>query len=69
MVSGGDRPQFEKQVFSSLPHDQRLASPSLHPTCGTKFCRYSGEWKNSMKKISPWMSERRSSVLSIRRSE
>ena len=45
VISGGDWPQFEKQVLSHLPHDQGLANLSLLPTCGTKFFRYSGDWK------------------------
>jgi phosphomannomutase len=45
VISGGDWPQFEKQVLSHLPHDERLANLSLLPTCGTKFFRYSGGWQ------------------------
>ena len=45
VISGGDWPQFEKQVVSKLPHDQRLRGLSLLPTCGTKFYQYSGAWK------------------------
>src|SRR5208283_3972262 len=45
VISGGDWPQFEQQVVSKLPNDQRLANLSLLPTCGTKFYRYSGDWK------------------------
>ena len=45
VISGGDWPQFEKQVVSKLPHDQRLANLSLLPTCATKFYQYSGDWK------------------------
>jgi hypothetical protein len=45
IISGGDWPQFEKQVVSKLPHDERLAQLSLLPTCGTKFYQYSGDWK------------------------
>ena len=45
VISGGDWPQFEKQVLANLPHDQRLTHLSLLPTCGTKFFRYTGEWK------------------------
>jgi hypothetical protein len=45
VISGGDWPQFEKQVLANLPHDQRLVKLSLLPTCGTKFFRYTGEWK------------------------
>jgi phosphomannomutase len=45
VISGGDWPQFEKQVLSNLPHDERLKNLSLLPTCGTKYFQYSGEWK------------------------
>jgi HAD superfamily hydrolase (TIGR01484 family) len=45
VISGGGWPQFEKQLLSDLPHDERLANLSLLPTCGTKFFRYSGDWK------------------------
>ena len=45
IISGGDWPQFEKQVLSYLPHDQSLVKLSLLPTCGTKFFQYSGGWK------------------------
>ena len=45
VISGGDWPQFEKQVLSNLPHDERLVNLSLLPTCGTKFFQYSGDWK------------------------
>ena len=45
IISGGDWPQFEKQVLAHLPHDTRLANLSLLPTCGTKFYRYAGDWK------------------------
>ncbi|MGB7623685.1 MAG: HAD-IIB family hydrolase [Terriglobia bacterium] len=45
VISGGDWPQFEKQMLSNLPHDERLANLSLLPTCGTKFFQYAGDWK------------------------
>jgi hypothetical protein len=45
VISGGDWPQFEKQVLTHLPHDGSLTNFSLLPTCGTKFFRYSGVWK------------------------
>jgi HAD superfamily hydrolase (TIGR01484 family) len=44
VISGGDWPQFEKQLLSHLPHDQSLTNLSVLPTCGTKFFRYSGNW-------------------------
>ena len=43
VISGGDWPQFEKQLLSNLPHDKTLANLSLLPTCGTKFYRYDSE--------------------------
>ena len=45
VISGGDWPQFEKQVVAKLPHDERLTQLSLLPTCGTKFYQYAGDWK------------------------
>jgi phosphomannomutase len=45
VISGGDWPQFEKQLLSNLPHDESLANLSVLPTCGTKFFQYSRVWK------------------------
>ncbi len=45
VISGGDWPQFEKQVLSNLPLDKRLKNLSLLPTCGTKFYQYEGGWE------------------------
>ena len=45
VISGGDWPQFEKQLLSHLPQDDRMVNLSLLPTCGTKFFQYKGEWK------------------------
>ncbi len=45
VISGGDWSQFQNQVLAKLPHDQRLASLSLLPTCGTKFYQFSGDWR------------------------
>jgi HAD superfamily hydrolase (TIGR01484 family) len=45
VISGGDWPQFEKQVLSNLPHDEHLKNLSLLPTCGTKFYQYADDWK------------------------
>jgi len=44
VISGGDWPQFEKQILSKLPQGDRFANLSLLPTCGTKFYRYRGSW-------------------------
>lgn len=40
----GDWPQFEKQLLSGLPSDDRLSNLSLLPTCGTKFFLYASVW-------------------------
>jgi phosphomannomutase len=45
VISGGDWPQFERQLLSNLPHDERLVNLSLLPTCGTKFYQYTGHWQ------------------------
>jgi phosphomannomutase len=45
VISGGDWPQFQKQLLPNLLHDERLADLSILPTCGTKFFQYAGEWK------------------------
>jgi HAD superfamily hydrolase (TIGR01484 family) len=44
IISGGDWPQFEAQVLSSLPAGTLLTNLSILPTCGTKFFSYSGHW-------------------------
>jgi phosphomannomutase len=45
VISGGDWPQFEKQLLSNLPKDEHLQNLSLLPTCGTKFYQYVTDWK------------------------
>jgi hypothetical protein len=45
VISGGAWLQFEKQMLSKLPQDDRLAKLSILPTCGTEFFQYAGEWK------------------------
>lgn len=45
IISGGDWPQFEKQVLSHLAHEKHLKNLSILPTCGTKFFRYKRGWK------------------------
>jgi len=44
VISGGDWPQFGKQLLSNLPTDKSLRNLSLLPTCGTKFFKYNGKW-------------------------
>jgi phosphomannomutase len=45
VISGGNWPQFEKQVLSNLPHDQHLRNLSLLPACGTQFYQYGTGWE------------------------
>jgi len=45
IISGGAWLQFEKQVLSNLPQDERLAQLSILPTCGTQFFQYTTKWK------------------------
>jgi HAD superfamily hydrolase (TIGR01484 family) len=45
IISGGAWLQFEKQVLSHLPQDERLTKLSILPTCGTQFFQYTGGWK------------------------
>ena len=45
IISGGDLPQFEKQVIDRLPPGSELENLSLLPTSGTKFFRYDGQWR------------------------
>jgi len=45
VISGGAWKQFEEQLLSNLPQDERLVNLSLLPTCGTQFFRYGANWK------------------------
>jgi len=45
IISGGDWPQFQKQVLAHLPKGKKLQNLSILPTCGTKFYQYKSGWK------------------------
>lgn len=45
VISGGNWPQFEKQLVSNLPRDANFDNLSLLPTCGTKFYKYGSAWE------------------------
>jgi phosphomannomutase len=45
VISGGDWPQFEKQVVGRLPEQSNLENLFIMPTTGTKLYRYDGEWR------------------------
>lgn len=44
IISGGDWPQFQKQVLSHLPKNAALKKLTILPTCGTKFYQYKQDW-------------------------
>ena len=46
IISGGDWPQFEKQVVSRMPGSANLDNFIIQPTTGTKLYRHQGgDWK------------------------
>jgi HAD superfamily hydrolase (TIGR01484 family) len=45
VISGGDWPQFEKQVVGRLPAHANFENLFIMPTTGTKLYRYDGEWR------------------------
>lgn len=45
IISGGDLPQFQKQVLAQLPASSALERLSILPTCGTKFFQYKDGWQ------------------------
>jgi phosphomannomutase len=46
VISGGNWPQFEKQVLFNLPDDEYLKHLFLLPTDGAKFYQYKSGWEN-----------------------
>src|SRR3546814_4618425 len=47
IISGGDWPQFDKQVASRLPARAYRGRLWLLPTTGTKLYRYDGTWRRA----------------------
>lgn len=45
VISGGDWPQFQRQLLAQNFISNRLSNLSLLPTCGTKFYQYLSDWK------------------------
>jgi phosphomannomutase len=45
VISGGNWPQFERQLVANLPKDANFKNLSLLPTCGTKFYKYDSAWE------------------------
>ena len=45
VISGGDWPQFEKQVVAQIPAGADLTRLFIMPTTGTKLYRFEGTWK------------------------
>ncbi len=44
VISGGDWPQFERQLLDKLPSHGKYDKLFLLPTSGTKFYRFDGVW-------------------------
>lgn len=44
IISGGDWPQFQKQVLKHLSNETPLKKLTILPTCGTKFYQYKDGW-------------------------
>ncbi|MBI3430557.1 MAG: HAD-IIB family hydrolase [Actinobacteria bacterium] len=44
VISGGDWPQFQRQLLAQDFARSALSNLFLLPTCGTKFFRYSSDW-------------------------
>lgn len=44
IISGGDWPQFQKQVLHKLPKNAALKKLTILPTCGTKFYQYKNDF-------------------------
>lgn len=44
VISGGDWPQFERQLLDKLPGHGKFDKLFLLPTSGTKFYRFDGVW-------------------------
>jgi len=44
VISGGNWPQFEKQLLANLSHGEHMTNLSLLPTSGTKFYQYESGW-------------------------
>lgn len=45
VISGGDWPQFEKQLLARLRRGESLERLFLLPACGTKLYRYESGWR------------------------
>ena len=46
VISGGDWPQFDKQVIAAIPSAARVERLFIMPTTGTKLYRFeSGQWR------------------------
>ena len=47
VISGGDWPQFKKQVVDRLPPGAELGRLWILPTAGAKLFRFAGEWRQA----------------------
>ncbi len=61
IISGGDWPQFEKQVLSHIGEDANLKNLSILPTCGTKFYQYENDWQKVY--VDDFTSEQKAKII------
>jgi len=59
VISGGDWPQFGKQLLHDLPHDERLVNLSLLPNVEQNFFNILEIGKRYIQKISQRMKKRK----------
>ncbi len=45
VISGGNWPQFQKQLLANLPQSDALKNLSLLPTSGTKYYQFTADWE------------------------
>jgi phosphomannomutase len=62
IISGGAWLQFERQVLSNLPRDDRLSKLSILPTCGTEFFQHAASGRSCIRKILLRKKNKRSSI-------
>ena len=62
VISGGDWPQFRRQLIGSLPDEIDFAQWFLLPTSGTKMYRYDREWRPTYEDL--FSDEDRARILS-----
>lgn len=63
VISGGDWPQFERQLLARLPRSARLENLLLMPTSGTKFYKFQSSWTQAYADL--FSSDERRAILGV----